>query len=104
MSARVTLEGRIAQYLNERRRLGFELASMGHALNRFARFVRAAKHRGTLTVELMAAWARQGKGGEGTRATSARLLHQLNKVALKQGGRLANRARLRKHGLQSFGQ
>ena len=77
MSARVTLEGRIAQYLNERRRLGFELASMGHALNRFARFVRAAKHRGTLTVELMAAWARQGKGGEGTRATSARLLHQL---------------------------
>lgn len=77
MSARGTLQARIAQYLAERRRLGFELDSMGHALYRFARYVAAVGHRGALTVDLMAAWARQGKGGEGTRATSARLLHQL---------------------------
>ena len=77
MSARVTLEARIAQYLAERRRVGFELGTMGHALQRFARYVRAVRHRGTLTVDLMAAWARQNKRGEGTRATSARLLHQL---------------------------
>jgi integrase len=77
VSARVTLEARIEEYLAERRRLGFELDSMGHALHRFARYVTTVGHGGALTVDLMAAWACQGKRGEGTRATSARLLHQL---------------------------
>ena len=81
MSARVSLEARIAQYLAERRRLGFELVSMGHALDRFARYVKTARHRGALTVDLMAAWARQAKGGKATRATAARLLHQLRPFA-----------------------
>lgn len=74
MSARITLQARIKQYLAERRRLGFELDTMGHALARFARYVTEVGHRGPLTVNLMAAWARQAKGGQGTRATSARQL------------------------------
>ena len=77
MSARVTLQARIDQYLAERRQLGFELSTMGHALARFARYVAKVGHRGPLTVDLMAAWARQAKGGQGDRATSARQLQIL---------------------------
>jgi hypothetical protein len=72
MSARVSLHARVEQYLAERRRVGFELSTMGHGLASFARHVQAAGHRGPLTVDLMAAWARQAKGGHGDRATSAR--------------------------------
>lgn len=78
MSARVTLQARVEQYLAERRRLGFELDTMGRALARFARYVTEVGHREPLTVDLMAAWARQAKGGQGTRATSAR---QLGRIA-----------------------
>ena len=39
MSAHVTLQARVAQYLAERRHAGFELSSMGHGLKRFARYV-----------------------------------------------------------------
>jgi integrase len=77
MSARVTLQARVGQYLAERRRLGFELDTMGHALARFARYVTEVGHRGSLTVDLMAGWARQAKAGHGTRATSARRLRLL---------------------------
>jgi hypothetical protein len=31
MNARVTLQAKVEQYLAERRRLGFELSTMGHA-------------------------------------------------------------------------
>jgi len=65
MSARTCLTARIAQYLVERRHLGFELKHMGQSLARFARYVKACRHRGPLTVELMASWARQAKGGRG---------------------------------------
>ena len=74
MNARVTLSARVEQYLVERRRLGFQLDTMGRALARFARYTNGIHHRGPLTVELMAAWARQAKSGQGTRATSARQL------------------------------
>jgi len=77
MSARVTLQARVEQYLVERRQLGFELSTMGHGLARFARYVAKVKHHGPLTVDLMAAWARQAKGGHGDRATSARQLQLL---------------------------
>lgn len=77
MSARVTLQARIDQYLAERRQLGFELHAMGLDLARFARYVAKVGHRGTLTVDLMADWARQAKGGQGDRATSARQLQGL---------------------------
>ncbi len=69
MSARVTLQARVEQYLAERRRVGFELRTMAYSLESFARYVVDVDHRGPLTVDLMAAWARQGKGGHGDRAT-----------------------------------
>ena len=50
---------------------------MGHGLARFASYVAKVKHQGPLTVDLMAAWARQAKGGHGDRATSARQLQLL---------------------------
>ena len=56
---------------------GFELSTMGHGLASFASHVQAAGHRAPLTVDLMAAWARQAKGGHGDRATSARRLKML---------------------------
>ena len=77
MSARTSLTARIEQYLAERRRLGFELKHMGQSLARFARYVTSCRHRGPLTVELMASWARQAKGGRGDRATAARALRML---------------------------
>ena len=77
MSARISLPERIAEYLAERRRLGFELHYMGQALGRFARYAEAAGHRGPLTVELMASWARQAKGGQGDRGTATRALRLL---------------------------
>lgn len=77
MSARVTLEARVEQYLAERRRIGFELRSMAYGLARFARYVADAGHQGPLTVDLMATWARQAKAGHGDRATSARRLKML---------------------------
>jgi integrase len=77
MSARTTLQARVDQYLAERRRLGFELRSMGHGLARFARYVAKVGHQGPLTVDLMAAWARQAESGHGDRATCARRLQML---------------------------
>jgi len=55
MSARVSLQARVDQYLAERRRVGFELSTTGHCLTSFASHVQAAQHRGPLTVDLMAA-------------------------------------------------
>jgi integrase len=77
MNARVSLQARVEQYLAERRGLGFELNTMGYALARFARYVAQVGHRGPLTADLMAAWARQAKDGHGNRATAARQLRLL---------------------------
>ena len=77
MSARISLQARVEQYLAERRKLGFALRSMGHGLPSFARYVASAGHLGPLTVELMATWASQPKAGRGDRATSARRLKML---------------------------
>jgi len=76
MSA-VSLQARVEQYLAERRRAGFELGNMGRRLASLARYVQAVGHCGPLTVDLMAAWARQAKCGHGDRATSARRLKML---------------------------
>lgn len=77
MSAPVTLQARVEQYLLERRQVGFQLCPMGHALARFARYVAEVGHQGPLTVALMAAWARQAKRGRGDRVTAARQLQLL---------------------------
>lgn len=77
MSARVSLQARVEQYLGERRQLGFKLRSMGHGLPSFARYVAEAGHHGPLTVDVMADWARQAKAGRGDHATLARRLKML---------------------------
>jgi integrase len=77
MSAHVSLQARVEQYLGERRRLGFKLDNMEHRLASFARHVSSVGHHGPLTVDLMAEWARQAKAGRGDRATLARRLKML---------------------------
>lgn len=72
MSTRISLTVRIEHYLGERRRLGFDLKSSGLALASFGRYVAKVRHRGPLTAEVMAEWARQARGGD--RGAAARRL------------------------------
>ena len=86
MSARISLQRRIDDFLAERRRLGFQLHSRDTLLASFARYVASRHHRGPLTVELMADWARHDKANRGTPETWARRLARLRPFAryLKQ--------------------
>lgn len=77
MSAHLDLQARVQEYLAERRHLGFHLRSSGNALTNFARFVVGSQHSGPLTVELMAHWARQARGGDATPEAAARRLAAL---------------------------
>ncbi len=81
MSARVKLAARVNDCLAERRRLGFESKGMGLALFHFARYVDALGHRGPLTVEIMADWARRDKRNSTTPITWARRLKILRPFA-----------------------
>lgn len=81
MSARVKLETRVNDFLAERRRLGFELTCMGFALRSFARYIDALGHRGPLTMEIMADWARRDKRNRTTPITWARRLKILRPFA-----------------------
>src|SRR5207248_1653788 len=60
-----------------RRRLGFDLRTMRYGLQSLVEHVRRTRHRGALTIEVMAAWARQARHGAGTTATWARKLRLL---------------------------
>lgn len=53
-----SLQTRVEQYLTERRVLGFSGRSEMYSLRSFARHVQVVRHRGPLTVEVMAEWAR----------------------------------------------
>ncbi len=57
MSAPASLQTLIGRYVVERRRLGFE-ATDALYLNSLARHLRSVKHKGPLTLEVMADWAR----------------------------------------------
>ena len=74
MSQPMNLRARVRQYLRERRRLGFQLRSMGYALHSFAHQVDKLKNPGPLTVEMMAAWARCDQAGSNDPRTWARRL------------------------------
>ena len=54
-----SMQTAVQRYLDERRRLGFELKNAGTALMRFARFADARQHRGPLTLEIQLEWARE---------------------------------------------
>jgi len=77
MSALTSLQARVERYLVERRRLGFSDHSQTYALRSFARHVQAVSHRGPLTVEIMAGWARRDSHGSTDPRTWARRLKLL---------------------------
>ena len=54
MSAPASLHSRIDLFLAERRRLGFACRHDANTLRSFARHVQSVRHRGPLTVEVMA--------------------------------------------------
>jgi len=67
----------VERYLVERRRLGFDLRKSAYALRSFACHVGAVGHRGPLTVEIMADWARCDSHGSTDPRTWARRLKLL---------------------------
>jgi integrase len=81
MSQPLNLRARVRQYLRERRRLGFELRSMGYALHSFASYVRDLQSPGPLTVERMAEWARRDRPDSSDPRTWARRLKILRPFA-----------------------
>jgi len=76
MSA-ASLLTRVEQYLSERRLLGFSGRSEMYPLRSFARHVQAVRHRGPLTVEVMAEWARCDSHDSTDPLTWARRLKKL---------------------------
>lgn len=77
MSAPITLQARVEDYLAERRRLGFALRSSALALRSFSNYVDRVGHAGPLTIEVMAEWARHDTFDHSTPATWARRLKRL---------------------------
>lgn len=77
MSTTTALQAHVERYLVERRRLGFGLRSPAYALRSFARHIQAVGHRGPLTVEVMAGWARCDSHGSSDPRTWARRLKNL---------------------------
>ena len=71
------MQGLVERYLVDRRRLGFDLRKSAYALRSFARYVGAVAHRGPLTVEVMADWARRDSHGSNDPRTWARRLKLL---------------------------
>jgi integrase len=71
------LATRVERYLEERRRLGFDLRCPAYCLRSLARHVRHCGHRGPLTMEVMAEWARQTNRSRVDSRTWARRLKSL---------------------------
>jgi integrase len=76
MNATTSLQKRVECYLVDRRRLGFSNQS-AYALRSFAQYVHTIRHRGPLTVEIMADWARCDSHGSTDPLTWARRLKLL---------------------------
>lgn len=72
-----SLQTRVERYLAERRLLGFSGRSEMYPLRSFARHVQTARHRGPLTVEVMAEWARCDSHDSTDPLTWARRLKKL---------------------------
>lgn len=77
MSAPTSLQVRVEHYLVERRRLGFSARTQAYALRSFACHIQTVGHRGPLTVEVMADWARRDSHGSSDPLTWARRLKLL---------------------------
>ncbi|MER1941743.1 tyrosine-type recombinase/integrase [Castellaniella sp. FW104-16D08] len=81
MSISISLSSHVEKYLVERRRLGFSDRNDGYSLRSFARHVRAVGHRGPLTTEVMADWARHDSHASSDPHTWARRLKKLRTFA-----------------------
>ncbi|MEC5409368.1 tyrosine-type recombinase/integrase [Paraburkholderia sp. MPAMCS5] len=79
MSAHTSFSAWIDDYLNVRRRAGFDLRIVGNQLREFARFAERVGHNGRLTIQLAAQWA--GNSGTGRRSTAARRIEVLRPFA-----------------------
>ena len=77
MSKLPSLNALVERYLAERGRLGFDLRRSTNILHNFERHVRAVGHRGPLTLEVMADWARRDSHGSSDPHTWARRLKAL---------------------------
>lgn len=77
MRVPTSLQALVKRYLVERRRLGFSERNPAYALRSFARHVQAVGHRGPLTVEVMADWARLDSHSSNDPHTWARRLKNL---------------------------
>ena len=76
-----TMQSHAEDYLSERRQLGFGLRGTGYAVRSFARYVDSLGHRESLTIEVMADWARRDRGNSNKPATWARRLQKLRSFA-----------------------
>jgi integrase len=74
---KAALASRVERYLEERARLGFKTEDSAYALHSLADHVRRVGHRGPLTVEVMAQWARLDSHGSTDPRTWARRLKRL---------------------------
>jgi integrase len=74
---RIDLTTLVERYIKERRQLGFQLRSAAYSLRSLAEHVRRTRHRGALTIEVMAEWARQDSHDSTDPLTWARRLKPL---------------------------
>jgi len=81
MKASTSLQARAEQYLAERRRLGFNVRTVAYSLRGFVRHIEVISHRGLLTIEVMADWARRDSHGSNDPHTWARRLKHLRAFA-----------------------
>ncbi len=81
MNASTTMQSHAEHYLDERRQLGYDSRTTGYALRSFARYVDGLGLQGSLTVEVMAAWAQHAKTNGDNPATWARRLKLLRPFA-----------------------
>ncbi len=81
MNTPVTMQMHAENYLDERHQLGYGSRTTGYAVRSFARYVDGLGYKGTLTVEVMAAWARRAKANSDSPTTWARRLKKLRPFA-----------------------
>ena len=77
----IGLTALVERYLAERRTLGFQLRSTAYSLRSLAEYVRRTRHRGPLTLEVMAEWARLDSHASVDPRTWARRLKHLRSFA-----------------------
>src|SRR5687767_9866911 len=81
MSTNLTVQNAAKRYLDERRRLGFDLCIAGRQLMQFARYADAQGHRGPLTLDLQLDWVRASRRASGP-ITWARRLELIRPFAM----------------------